>query len=231
LAWSVFYAVVAVAEGLRHGESPLAWWSSWAWLVGPSIHLWFLPFAFLVALGLYPLARRLRAHATVPWFAGIAVATVVACVADRSELPVPFGQWASVLPAVVLGVGLAAIPVGTAIEWKRLFALAAVVLLAFAGTAAFGHLRVGLPMAVGLLPVVIAWAIATPAGPRLIAWSRLSLGVYLVHPFVGRVFLSTLESRPLVFFAATAAGSLTIAAALRATRLGILVGAARNLAN
>lgn len=57
LVWSAIYGAMKLAEvavtgvPLRHEFAP------WMWLVGTAIHLWFLPFAFVTSLAVWPLAQ------------------------------------------------------------------------------------------------------------------------------------------------------------------------------
>jgi surface polysaccharide O-acyltransferase-like enzyme len=62
LIWSVVYALFRAWNAAEQGQALFGWWKPWMPLVGTSIHLWFLPFAFLVALVAPPLPLQ-RPHA------------------------------------------------------------------------------------------------------------------------------------------------------------------------
>lgn len=50
VTWSVIYGLVEAMFALRYGRPLLSWWLPEMIVTGTVIHLWFLPFAFLVAL-------------------------------------------------------------------------------------------------------------------------------------------------------------------------------------
>ncbi|MDS9466425.1 acyltransferase family protein [Paracoccus sp. MBLB3053] len=93
--WSAVYGAVNTAQALSRGAPPFDWLQANMLLTGTALHLWFLPFACLVAL----LGTLLRAQAPL-LLAPILAALLVACFATPT-MP-PFGQWAfGIVPALI----------------------------------------------------------------------------------------------------------------------------------
>lgn len=131
LFWCLFYRLVL--EWRRDGPFVLLS-DPWSLLIGPAIHLWFLPFAAL-ALVFVPLVARevtgrwtlvvASAGVAVLWVAlGLVHAQVIdaAWLGVRNGLPPPLPQWAFSLPIYLWGavaaaghrLGLAWIPLAAA---------------------------------------------------------------------------------------------------------------------
>lgn len=184
LFWSIVYGCLA-AWGVHRGRNS---WSAafpaWSLLVGTSIHLWYLPFAFLAALVAHMIVgvsnrSRLLAAWTCVLLAFSALA--LSAMSTGRHLPTPLGQWR---------FGCAAIPIGCALG-----------LAARSGRGWSLHLVAGAITATSasLLPVeawdatvyipavIVVWA-AFAVRRGSVPWTRclseLSFGVYLLHPAV-----------------------------------------------
>jgi peptidoglycan/LPS O-acetylase OafA/YrhL len=219
LFWCAFYGLSGGLDRLRHGENPLAWLTPSAPLIGTTIHLWFLPFAFLVGLALHFPARRSEGAAWVGWLAALPVVIAVSCSMEHLALPEPFGQWRSVMPGVALGGCLGCLAPSERSNWPKLAVAASVVAATLIVAIVLGYWMTALPLLVGLLPTVIAWGTGRSRDQRLFALSGLSFGIYLVHPFFSRLFHGQLESSPWTLFAATSLASLVFVFVLQRTPL------------
>jgi fucose 4-O-acetylase-like acetyltransferase len=62
LLWSVIQALARIAPAPHGGDDLLGWWKTSMLLTGTSTHLWFLPFAALLALVQAP-----QAHPVYQW--------------------------------------------------------------------------------------------------------------------------------------------------------------------
>lgn len=94
LIWSVVYALFRAWNAAEQGQALFGWWKPWMPLVGTSIHLWFLPFAFLVAL----VAPALRASRLVLLWPVLA-AGLLSWVGETSVWP--WYQWSfGVIPVL-----------------------------------------------------------------------------------------------------------------------------------
>lgn len=150
----------------------------WWLLIGPTIHLWFLPFLLLVSPLALLVARMVRDRRDVA--IGSMIATVLSLelltLHVYSDLPVPLPQWTFAIPPFLYGLLLAKahrlrcvwMPLGfialvsvvvfavTGEDWPLQYLLAA---LLFEG---FWRLRIG--------------------GRLLPALGQLAFGIYLIHP-------------------------------------------------
>ena len=156
------------------------------WLTGPALHLWFLPFAFAVCLGLWPLGRFLRGihshHKTSLAFLLTGAALVSLAGAQEAQLAIPLAQWAYALPCVLFGVAL------TLMRNRGLHLLG---LLAFFLCAALAANWVrGLPeIGLASLILILCRLRPLPATPASQLAARWALLLYLIHPAVMAIIL------------------------------------------
>jgi hypothetical protein len=169
--WSFLYGLLKVAEIFLLGRSWNQEFLPSMILTGPSIHLWFLPFASIVVLLVGP-ARKV---ATAPVV--IATSLIAFYIISRFATPVPLAQWLFVLPSFAFGLVLSR-------SWTFAAAACVVAWAWFMGWTS-GVLQFAIAISVTSATMVLY----RPA-TWLTMWMRdASLGVYLVHPF----FLSILS--------------------------------------
>lgn len=190
-AWCVVYAGLKAAVALKDGGTLGFDLSPSLLLVGPSIHLWFLPFAFLASLVIWGLRRSSRSCPRTVILA-VAIAVIpcaemlgVAAVNERWA-GVPFIQWLFVMPFVPIGVALANIR-ARGPGWTACF-LAASIGPILAMSAA-GHLPYLSAYIIGLSVSIAAWFVYLPHTSVAKFCGLVALGVYLIHP----VFLAVLQ--------------------------------------
>ena len=177
LAWCAFYLVVSAVR-LRGLEPALRLENPWAVFIGPSIHLWFLPWVLISAVPIMLLAPRITTGRALIGAAVVAVPVCVALlwVAEGTTMP-PFEQWTVATTPTVYGLLAAG-------AYRLGRPLVAPV---FLGATVAGCLAVGATEALG--PLVIGVAAfefgrrATWRVPGMRALGRLSFGIYLIHPF------------------------------------------------
>ena len=148
-------------------------------LIGPAIHLWFLPFVML-ASALVPLIGR---HISGPRDLAVACVVLVGVslpllwLHDRVVMPYPAPQWVFALPPFAYGI-LAAFGHRFGLVWMPLAAMAVISGVSFALS--------GQPWALQLLFAALVfeacWRVAVrhPALPQL---GQAAFGIYLLHPF------------------------------------------------
>ena len=152
-------------------------------LAGTRIHLWFLPFMFVVIAALNALKRfGLRRVAAVP-------ALALACLALVSfplwhdqidEAIAPYRQWLHAMPAVFVGIALGLLPP----EAGRRRLWIALILLSLIPPVVANLGGVSTPYGVGVALVLLAISLKPPrdfSGRVLREISSCTLGVYLVH--------------------------------------------------
>ena len=94
LIWSAVYALFRAWNAAEQGQALFEWWKPRMFLTGTSIHLWFLPFAFLVAL----VAPALRASRIV-LFLPVLAAALLSWIGETSVWP--WYQWSfGAIPAL-----------------------------------------------------------------------------------------------------------------------------------
>lgn len=206
LVWCGFYLAVnsvrmdSVAVALRL-ENP------WALLIGPSVHLWFLPFVFLSALPIWLIAPRIRHRQSLMLAAAISVSLSVWMLnyAESVSLP-PFEQWTVALAPTIYGV-LAAV----ALRIGAPLVAPVFIVLTVAGSLFVGATESLVPLTVGIVAFEIGRRVTWRA-PILREFGRIAFGIYLIHPFFMFVLFkfggeSGTVASALVVFAASALAS------------------------
>lgn len=196
LFWSAVFKALLVLQSGDPGslfalEDPLSL------LVGPVIHLWFLPFIFL-GTGLVLLAQwMIRDPGGV--ILGSALAFLLSLASlwahERAELPAPFAQWSFALPAFLFGL-LAAFGQKYRVLWAPVAGFVAVALVWKLAGAQYWPWQYLLALAV----FALAWRfeLRSPLFPAL---GALAYGIYLVHPFFMAVWYHFVEPGRLPFLA------------------------------
>lgn len=177
LFWCLVFKVLITYQS-RDAWSFFSLKEPFSLLVGPSIHLWFLPFILIASAVLLPLSRRLDTReAVITASIGAALVSMV-CVYlhDNATLPEPFGQWAFAVPPFLYGL-LAA--------YGRKFQIDIVPALSFVGVSL-------LFMTLSDAPWLLFSILALPIFALVLIFERrcqafhvlgaLSFGIYLIHP-------------------------------------------------
>jgi peptidoglycan/LPS O-acetylase OafA/YrhL len=206
LFWSVVYSVVVLAKVL-YKNVPLSDAFQWTMLLtGSRIHLWFLPFAFVIAI-LLVLIHRAVADIPAIFTIVIAILAGALCVLGCSIIqsftqpPTPLRQWILGTPAIFLGLAVGQITLQRRAEDRRNLYLFAVLSMAavcavhvwiFNGLWAdyAAKFAVRYFASVTLVCFALHWQGNLDQISRKLA--SLSYGVYLVHPLV-LVFLCELN--------------------------------------
>lgn len=202
LFWCGVYGVVELATYLRHGVSIVDELGARAWLTGPSVHLWYLPYAFTMVLSLNAARRltdRLRpAHACL-LATLLAIASLAALSIDKpyqGDEGTPGPQWLRCLPAAFLGLAIGT--AGRHEGLRRPGMIAVVAAVTTACTLLATLMRDDLAARYGLAMLLVALASTWRfEPPRWLAEAAgLGMGVYLVHMAVHRIVYASSNRLP-----------------------------------
>jgi hypothetical protein len=181
VVWSIFYGVISV---LRKGAVFPTDYNYFSMVLAtPSIHLWYLPFIFLILL----VIDKLKYYILKEWvtvFSGISaiVILMLSPMWRAINFITPIGQYAHAIPAVLIGVFLGGVKVR---KWLRISVIAGIVLsiLAMVYSRQSG---IGIPYLIGLTPCIFIYyeTIFIKSNKYLLALSSSIFGVYLAHLFL-----------------------------------------------
>jgi peptidoglycan/LPS O-acetylase OafA/YrhL len=178
LFWCAVYKVVLVQ--VTDGPQKFAVLTDpFSLLVGPFIHLWFLPFVLLASLTVSPMGRMVRTQRHVQVGSVVLAALGVGAfwISNHAGLPTPFPQWVSAVPSFGFGLlaGFALMYGGA--QWPIL-AMAALCVTSFLLTQEVWTLQ-------PLLAALMFWgAWQVPLRARILPHlGQVAFGIYLTHPF------------------------------------------------
>lgn len=212
LFWYAVYALVALAEGKITGyiDGPL----SRLLLVGPAIHLWYLPFLALILLVAHKAAQVVEhpfGLGVVGALYAISMSFVDSWRPWTMGLGSPWAQYAHVIPAVFLGVWFARM--GEHCQRDRIWFLVFALALSLPAWFVPG---VGVTYFVGLL--LASTILIARDGARLLDWvsrsAKYMLGIYLIHPLLIRLLRHQFEPHGLALAAIAFLLSLGIVVAI-----------------
>ena len=187
LFWYAVYALVVGYQRARHGL-PLGRPTLLAVLRGPSIHLWYLPYAFVAALAIRAL-RRLSASAPGVWATSLGAIGCVVLAAHAAlvavfDPPPPLAQWWYAVPTIGIGFALSHALQAPRHSREYALALATGVLAACAYLAGASDDSTALSYALGVTLVVGFSFVELPRVRIVGTLASLTLGIYVVHPLV-----------------------------------------------
>jgi surface polysaccharide O-acyltransferase-like enzyme len=198
--WCAVYGIVDLATYMRLGTSIVQELGPRVLVTGASVHLWYLPFAFVMVM-IVDAARRLTeglpTAGTCALATGIAVAALVAVALEgsyRDDAGTPWPQWQRSIPAVFLGLA-----VGTATRrgsGRDMAVLASATASACAVIAVVlgDDLAARYGMAMVLVAAASTWRFDPPRW--LAEAAGLAMGVYLIHMVIHRAIYFTSNRLP-----------------------------------
>ncbi|NJK36307.1 MAG: acyltransferase family protein [Oscillatoriales cyanobacterium SM2_3_0] len=182
LIWFVFYGVLNKITdepfvNLKNGFLP-------GILAGSLIHLWYLPFIFIVLVTI-DVIKNIFSSSTLA-HTGAILAIILLIFSDQWREPTialgyPWEQYAHATPAVLIGLFFRGFDqIGTKL---RTFLL---LLILFASIHSTVFSSVGIPYTIGAIAFssILLYPLPIPERFNIINMSKLSLGIYLIHPFL-----------------------------------------------
>lgn len=194
MVWSLIYALAKAALALKRHEAPFAWFEPRMLLTGTQIHLWFLPFAFVLGL-----AYRRIGSCALMMAVPVVGALLALGVADMHEAP--FAQWLYGLVPLSLGYCYFRCGARVVLPW----AICAALLLGFDWASDNLTIVIGTGLSFLLLQIRLPQS-------ALSDWSaRISFLVYLDHMLlIGFGQMLGLSGLELMLFAIPGALMLSI---------------------
>lgn len=182
LIWSAVYGTLKLTEVMLTSKTLQSEFTLAMLLTGPALHLWFLPFAFVISLTLPAIAgfwhRSGRAgHIGITIFC-LAIFFVSLGWQQGQSLPIPLAQYCYVLPAVGLGLAIGLNWHTHAERWGVVFVSIASLSLA----TGLGYREGLLQLTVACTALLFCLALPLPDTGFSRLCARLSMTVYLVHP-------------------------------------------------
>jgi peptidoglycan/LPS O-acetylase OafA/YrhL len=230
LFWSVVYAVCKSAKAIcmMDMDALRGMLSVESLLAGAHIHLWYLPYAFILGFAIYEINRRTsRAnHAVVILTAtatGILMLVARATGILPADVPAPLSQWSFGLAAAPLGLAVGRCLMIPSRDTRRLLlsVVSLATLLACIILNSTGFASVAIPYGIGMTLVCIGytWRARNDAFVAYVA--SLTFGVYLIHPLIsfGLQHLIVANEHHAAFILLTAGISGAITLGLKKTPL------------
>lgn len=152
----------------------------WSLLVGPMVHLWFLPFVMLAMVAVEPVVRLLTTPVRlIAALAGVVLVSSAMFWAIRfADLPVPLPQWLFSIPVYALGL-----LIGVAHPMQRVgWPLAASVVMTLAAVMASDNAPWAYTIFGAVLAFELFWRLPL-RGDWLPKLGQAAFGIYLIHPF------------------------------------------------
>ncbi|HKK30389.1 MAG TPA: acyltransferase family protein [Alphaproteobacteria bacterium] len=195
LAWCAVYFAAKVADAMLRGAPLASEFEYWMLVVGPKIHLWFLPFVFVAGLAFTHVIVRVGNDALVNTACLVLFPVVqMACFYLLTEglLERPFSQWVFVLPACFLGV-LLHFARG---DWDKQLLICGVTVGTYLVAEATGWNHGAEQLLIASGACVLALIIHLPANGLSKTLAGISLGIYLIHPLLDAMLRRVLPVGP-----------------------------------
>ncbi len=201
LFWSIIYGGLGLAKMVHENVSFSEVFSPTMLLTGTRTHLWFLPFAFVAALFLASIHRRIVAipdSYSIITAISIGSLCIFGCsiIQSRLQPPTPLAQWILGLPAIPLGFAIGRIKILQRTEDRKKY-FVFIILFTMAACAAcmvfdrLSHgawLNYGSKFAIRYFVSVVIFCSALhwrgKLDPVTANLAPLSYGIYLIHPLV-----------------------------------------------
>ncbi|MCP4133882.1 MAG: acyltransferase [bacterium] len=183
--WSGFYALAIVGEAFISKTPLTAKFHSWMMFTGTSLHLWYLPVAFVTIL-LISLVKSAVSFKPRSWYSifwaliSSGLLLYISWIYDRVNDVTPYAQWIFLAASIPLGLFFAAARsrslVGFIFRDGMWLLLVSCAIPLF-----FGLDRIALPYLVAILGCTIAWIFNNFESPFVTKLGNLTYGVYLIH--------------------------------------------------
>lgn len=191
LFWSAIYGLCILGNNILTDKSVLNVFVTNNLLIGTSIHLWYLPYAFGIALCLYFINKFISKISglivvLITLFLS-AVTLYISSIVMSYNLVVPLPQWLFGLASLPLGIaiGRCSYLTNTKTGIMLLMMIVFITLIACLLLMRMDYPYLVLPYGIGTTLVCIAYLWHGQYGRFTAGMASLTYGIYLIHPLVG----------------------------------------------
>lgn len=202
LFWSVIFSGLKLVNTIRLGQLSLDHIDARYLLIGSHIHLWYLPFAFMLSMIVYILNQAMRklhnyVVISVSIIVGGLLLFICSCVMSKLELPAPFAQWIFGLPALPLGFSIGRACSLSDSRLKHLFLIVTVIvsLIVCLLLRTLGYQYLIIQYSIAIVLICGGYLYPSNRSQLILRMGSLTYGIYLIHPLVDVLLrkLSVLE--------------------------------------
>ena len=197
LFWSLIYLAAKISKRIVYNISFSDVFTYYTLFTGPRIHLWFLPYAFIMAFAIYQIyiwTVNISPVTFMKFLILLAVTILFLCsfILSTTPVPVPFSQWLFGLPAVFLGFAIGRISALTDTKKQKFYILttlaASETICLLLVILKFNTLVI--PYGIAILLVCAAFIYKGRFDPVTSKVSSLTYGIYLIHPLIFSIIKS-----------------------------------------
>jgi Acyltransferase family len=188
LAWSLIFACLKIGQALIEGHPITDEFFWWMLLSGTEIHLWYLPFSFILGtltLCVVSQFEDFDRYFIVLLIAFVPCSLISAKLASDPALGNPFTQWSFIFPAGLVGI-MAAASKNPKIDFSLITICSVLVYFISLG---FGWQQVCLPLLLGTVFGLFSIYYFLPLTNLSRDFGRLSFGIYLAHPMFSSLLM------------------------------------------
>ena len=179
---SLIYGIWRIFGNVRAGREIFATFDYWMLITGTVIHLWYLPFIFLISCIIIIYKPNLCFGQLNSIASVLAAAGIIFCSWMESQdlLRTPFNCWLFCVPAIFIGLAL---PLTNDLgqQTRQLLLLLTCVLPACLFVSISDYKNMAIPYSVGTIALAIAWVIPFAASAKLKRIAGMTFDVYLMH--------------------------------------------------
>lgn len=193
IIWSSIYLVLNIVKSQIKGEEGIGRLGYGVLITGTSIHLWYLPFAFIFTIIIdqyLKITSKFRDEIKLTINSILIVVSFVLGkgILQAEHINIPFPQWAWGIPAVFIGttIGLICLIKG---KKKYIYSGVLIALVMLVGTiVSTKQHQLNVPYGIAILLTILSLMISDDSQSK--AWdvvkhlATMTFGVYLIHPLI-----------------------------------------------
>jgi peptidoglycan/LPS O-acetylase OafA/YrhL len=182
--WSIFYGLIAMRQSYSFHEFSLS-----GILTGTTIHLWYLPFAFLASFSVFTILKLTEKISTrllvIIGTIVLILWLIVYPIFETMFTSSPWRQWNYGAASIPLGITLGqALKLPPKQRYEIMLTIAIMMVILSVYLAQMNQFGTGVSYMIGTIFVIIALSVTIPSSAFVTKLSALTFGIYLLHPLV-----------------------------------------------